>query len=170
MPTLIGIHAPSGSGKTTLLTAVIPHLRRLGLRVGAVKRSHHHVEPDHPGKDSHRLRQAGAEEVLLVAGGRWALFAEPGERLPLDTLIARLDPALELILVEGFSGAGLPHLRLHRSAVEPQPPPLDEPGLLAVISDIPLAAPCPRLPLDDPQAVARFIYHYHRQHLEEHAR
>ncbi len=167
MSTLIALHGPSGSGKTTLLTAVIPQLRQWGLQVGAVKHSHHRVEPDHPGKDSHRLRQAGAQEVILLAGNRWALFAETGEPPALENLLARLDPELDLVLLEGFSSEGLPHLRLYRAAVEPEPPELHQSGLLAVVTDVPMEAPCPCLPLNDPSQVARFLYHYHRHRLEE---
>ncbi len=162
MPTVIAFTAPSGTGKTTLLTALLPRLRRAGLRVGAVKHSHHRVEWDRPGKDSHRLREAGAEEVLLAAGGRWALFAEPPEPPPFADLLQRLDPSLDLVLVEGFGDEPLPRIRLYRRGVGPMPEWAD-PGLVAVASDVPLAAPVPRLDLNDPGAIARFILEYHRK-------
>jgi len=162
MPTVIAFTAPSGTGKTTLLAALIPRLRRAGLRVGAVKHSHHHIEWDRPGKDSHRLRQAGAEEVLLAAGRRWALFAEPPTPPSFTDLLTRLDPTLDLVLVEGFGDEPLPRIRLHRRGIGP-PPAWNDPRLIAVASDVPLAAPCPCLDLNDPDAIARFILEHHHK-------
>jgi len=59
-PPVLGIAGWSGSGKTTLLERLIPALARRGVRVGVIKQTHHDFELDRPGKDSHRLRQAGA--------------------------------------------------------------------------------------------------------------
>ena len=65
----------SGSGKTTLIESIVPHLIRRGLRVAAVKRSHHDVELDSPGKDSRRIRDAGADPVVLWGPARLTVFA-----------------------------------------------------------------------------------------------
>ena len=50
-PALVCAVGKSGSGKTTLLEALIPELRALGLRVGAVKHDAHQFDIDVPGKD-----------------------------------------------------------------------------------------------------------------------
>ncbi len=57
---VLGFVAASGTGKTTLLTQLIPILKQNGLRIGLIKHSHHDFEIDQPGKDSFRLRKAGA--------------------------------------------------------------------------------------------------------------
>ena len=59
-PPLLGFCAFSGTGKTTLLTHLIPELSTLGLKIGLVKHAHHLFDIDHPGKDSFKLRKAGA--------------------------------------------------------------------------------------------------------------
>ena len=63
---VLGFVATSGTGKTTLLTRLLPLLKARGLRCGVVKHSHHDFAIDIPGKDSYRLREAGADQVMLA--------------------------------------------------------------------------------------------------------
>jgi len=159
---IVGFAAYSGTGKTTLLRRLIPELRARGLRVGVVKHAHHDFDIDTPGKDSYELRKAGAGEVLVASGRRWALMVETeGEGDPdLQTLLHRLDPAaLDLVLVEGFKHARLPKIELHRPLLgKPLLYPHD-PHILAVASDAPLAQPLflPLLDLNAPTAIADFL-------------
>ncbi len=161
---LIGFAAWSGTGKTTLISALIPLLAARGLRVAVVKHAHHAVEFDRPGKDSHRLRCAGAERVLVASARRWAMFAERREaREPeLVAELARLDPSdLDLVLVEGFKSAEISKIELHRPSLgRPLLYPQDA-RIAAVACDAPLPAGAPQPPalldLNDPAAIADFV-------------
>ncbi|KAF0120612.1 MAG: molybdopterin-guanine dinucleotide biosynthesis protein B, partial [Xanthobacteraceae bacterium] len=73
---VVGLAGWSGAGKTTLLTRVIPVLVARGLKVSTLKHAHHAFDIDHPGKDSFEHRAAGAGEVLIASGKRWALLHE----------------------------------------------------------------------------------------------
>ncbi len=73
---VIGLAGWSGAGKTTLLKRAIPHLLEQGLRISVIKHAHHGFDLDVPGKDSWIHREAGAEEVLVSSGVRWALMHE----------------------------------------------------------------------------------------------
>src|SRR3981189_3747180 len=66
----------SGSGKTTLVERLIPQLRAKGLVVSMVKHAHHEFDIDQAGKDSHRHREAGCQEVMVTSAVRWALMHE----------------------------------------------------------------------------------------------
>ena len=89
---LLGFVAWSGTGKTTLLERLIPLLGQRGLRLGVLKHTHHHFDMDKPGKDSHRLRQAGARQVMAASSLRHALICETPEQEPsLEVLLARFD-------------------------------------------------------------------------------
>ena len=74
--TILALVGWSGSGKTTLLTALLSLLTAEGLRVSTAKHAHHSVDPDQPGKDSYRHREAGAAEVMLATRERFMLFHE----------------------------------------------------------------------------------------------
>ena len=69
---VLGFAAYSGTGKTTLLKQLLPLLRKQGLRIGMIKHTHHDFDIDQPGKDSYELRKAGASEMLVASGRRWA--------------------------------------------------------------------------------------------------
>ena len=76
---LIGFCAFSGTGKTTLLTKLIPLLNQQGIRLAVIKHAHHNFDVDHEGKDSYKLRHAGAAQMLISSSRRWALMTELDE-------------------------------------------------------------------------------------------
>ena len=68
---LLGFAAFSGTGKTTLLEQLIPKLNQANIRVAMVKHTHHEkFDIDKPGKDSYRLRKAGAQQMLVASAKR----------------------------------------------------------------------------------------------------
>ena len=73
---VLGFAAYSGTGKTTLLEKLIPLLKARSIKVALIKHAHHDVDVDTPGKDTYRLRHAGANPVLLATRKRWALMVE----------------------------------------------------------------------------------------------
>ena len=91
---IFGLAGWSGSGKTTLMTALIPEFVVRGITVSTIKHAHHAFDVDQPGKDSWRHRQAGAQEVMVASGRRWALMHElRGAPEPaLDELAGADDP------------------------------------------------------------------------------
>ncbi|MCE1241430.1 MAG: molybdopterin-guanine dinucleotide biosynthesis protein B [Azonexaceae bacterium] len=155
---IFGIAGWSGSGKTTLLEKLIPRLIARGLKVSVIKHAHHGFDIDKPGKDSWRHREAGAGEVMLASGSRWALMHEcRNEPEPvLADLVARLAPC-DLVLVEGFKQEPVPKLEVHRPANGKPPLFAERDDIVAVACDEPIAAPIPVLPLNDIDAVADFV-------------
>lgn len=155
---VFGIAGWSGSGKTTLLEKLIPALIARGLKVSVIKHAHHGFDIDKPGKDSWRHREAGAAEVMLACGTRWALMhecrAEPEPQLA--DLLARLAPC-DLVLVEGFKQEPVPKLEVHRPAHGKPPLFAERDDIVAVASDEAIAATIPVLPLNDIAALADFI-------------
>ncbi len=80
---VLGVAAWSGTGKTTLLEQLLPRLREMGLSVAVIKHAHHQFDVDQPGKDSYKLRSAGATPMLIASRQRFALMQEtPGQEEP----------------------------------------------------------------------------------------
>lgn len=94
----------SGAGKTTLLVALIEHYRGEGLRVGAIKHTHHPLNEENRG-DTARFRAAGAEPVILARISEAVIFRQSGtERVTFThprELLAHFR-GLDVVLVEGF--------------------------------------------------------------------
>ena len=156
---IFGLAGWSGSGKTTLMVRLLPVLVERGLRVSTMKHAHHEFEIDTPGKDSFEHRVAGAAEVLITGGKRWALMHENrGQPEPtLEQLVARMAP-VDLLLIEGFKYHGHPKLEVHRPAVGKPLLCRDDPHVVAVASDAPVAGlTVPLIDLDDINGIADFI-------------
>ncbi len=159
---LLGFAAASGTGKTTLLTQLLPLLNQAGLRVGLIKHSHHDFEIDHVGKDSFRLRQAGAMPVVLVSQYRRAIieeFSNPIEPKLIDQ-IALFNPSdIDLILVEGFRNDAFAKIELHRADLHKPLLYLNDAHVIAVATDTLLTTDLPQLNLNQPADIADFILH-----------
>jgi molybdopterin-guanine dinucleotide biosynthesis adapter protein len=160
---ILGFAAFSGTGKTTLLKALIPLLKRAGLRIGAIKHSHHAFEVDHPGKDSFELRAAGATPVMITSSKRRAIITEremPGEPRLAEELRHFDTTGLDLILVEGFRSERYPKIELHRATLGKPLLFPDDDTIIAFAADDanPVnPAPIPHLDLNDPERIAGFI-------------
>ena len=159
---VLGFAAFSGSGKTTLLERVIPQLRMRGVRLALVKHSHHDFEMDKPGKDSHRLRKAGAEQVLLASPWRTAWIREGDGRTEpvLGELLEHLDTrGLDIVLVEGFRHEPIPKIEIHRPSLGTPLLCKQDRRILALACDEKPteSVAVPLLDLNDPGAVAGWI-------------
>jgi molybdopterin-guanine dinucleotide biosynthesis protein B len=155
---VIGLAGWSGAGKTTLLTRAIPLLLQQGLRVSVIKHAHHGFDVDVPGKDSWLHRQAGAEEVLVSSGRRWALMHElrgaPEPALP--ELLSKLSP-VDLVIIEGYKADPHPKIEVHRAA---NGKPLlfpDDRRIVAIASDVEIETVLPVIDLDDITAIAALL-------------
>jgi molybdopterin molybdotransferase len=156
---IYGVIGWKNAGKTGLMERLVAEIRARGFNVSTIKHAHHAFDLDHPGKDSHRHRQAGAREVLLASHKRWALLHELGDapEPPLSHLLDKLAPA-DLVLVEGYKRDTHAKIEVFR---EPAGHELIQPGdptVRAVAADVALAAlPVPVFDLNDTRAIADFI-------------
>lgn len=158
----------SGVGKTTLLTRLIPLLNARGLRISVIKHAHHSFDIDHPGKDSYRLRESGAVQMLLGSRHRWALMTELSrirEQQPEESGLAELLPQIDatlvdLILVEGFKGEPIPKIEVHRPDMNKPLISTHDHHVIAIASDAAVATNLPVLDLNKPEEIATFILNW----------
>ncbi|QEM69549.1 molybdopterin-guanine dinucleotide biosynthesis protein B [Geobacter sp. FeAm09] len=156
----ISFVAKSGTGKTTLLEKVIAELKSRGYRIGVIKHDAHQFDIDHPGKDSHRLTQAGADTMLITSPEKLAMIKKHEASPPIEELIAAYFGDVDLVLTEGFKKSSLPKIEVHRrerSATLLCRGEEHDPTLLAVASDEPLQVDVPVLDLNNPSQIADFV-------------
>jgi molybdopterin-guanine dinucleotide biosynthesis protein MobB len=158
---LLGFAAFSGTGKTTLLEKLIPTLVEKGMRIALIKHSHHNIEMDKPGKDSYRLRKAGASQVVLSGTHRSIFFCEykeRGESKLCDQLALLQTDKLDLVLVEGYRDELFPKIELHRSKLnKPFLFPNDNNIIALVCDKTMLECKLPQFQFEDLDALSFFI-------------
>lgn len=101
-PGVVHVIGASDSGKTTLIEQLIPRLRAKGMRIGTVKHAHHGFEMDHPGKDSRRHVQAGADATAVISPERAAWIMRTPEECSIEEAVSPMAGRVDLVLVEGF--------------------------------------------------------------------
>ena len=155
-PPIVSIVGKSNSGKTTLIERLIPALKARGYRIATIKHAGHAFDVDRPGKDSHRHKAAGAAAVMVASAGRIALVKDVIEP-SLDDLAAYLQDA-DLIITEGYKRADKPKIEICRRQRSPAPLCLDDPNLVALVTDAAGATgTAPVFGLDDIEALADFL-------------
>ncbi|EKO3437539.1 bifunctional molybdopterin-guanine dinucleotide biosynthesis adaptor protein MobB/molybdopterin molybdotransferase MoeA [Vibrio fluvialis] len=159
---LLGFAAYSGTGKTTLLEALVPKLTAAGLRLGILKHAHHNFDVDKPGKDSYRLRKAGASQMLIASRNRFALMTEtPDAEAEFDYLLQRFDAQqLDVILVEGCKNIAFPKIELHRAEIGKQWLYPNDDNIIAIAADETVESSLPQMNINDLDAIAKFVLDY----------
>lgn len=156
---VFGIAGFKNSGKTTLIVDLIRHFVGRGLRVATLKHAHHAFDIDHPGKDSHLHRAAGASQVIVASRRRWAQIVELGDTPEpgLSALLARIE-GVDLVLIEGYKHGPHPRLELRRADAPARELVAEDPGICAIVADFPVAsAPVPVIHRSEVAAIAELI-------------
>jgi molybdopterin-guanine dinucleotide biosynthesis protein MobB len=154
---IISFVAKSGTGKTTLLEKVIKELKNRGLRIAVIKHAHE-FEIDHPGKDSWRHAQAGADIVAVSSEDKFALIEKRQKEMTLDEIASRISD-VDLILTEGYKKENNPKIKVIRSEVDTEF--LSKPEeLIAIASDVKFDIGIPCYHIDDAKGIAAEIQDY----------
>ncbi len=154
-----GVTGWKNAGKTGLTERLVTEITARGFSVSTIKHAHHATEIDHPGRDSYRHREAGAQEVLVSSPVRWAIMHELREAAepPLEELLERLSP-VDLVLIEGYKREPHPKVEAHRAETGRGLLAPNNKTIRAVASDVPMeVGNLPIFDLDDTTAVADFI-------------
>ncbi len=155
---IYGIVGWKNAGKTTLMERLVSEIASRGFSVSTIKHAHHVFDVDRPGKDSFRHREAGAQEVLIASGARWALMHElrDTEEPPLEALLARMSP-VDLILIEGYKRDSHDKVEAYRAETGAPLIGAGDPTVKAIATSDQVEAAQPLLPLDEPKVIADFI-------------
>lgn len=156
-PAVVSVVAKSKTGKTTLLESLIPHLKSHDLNVGVLKHHSHLSSFDTPGKDTHRLAEAGADVVVGASPVQVATFRRESGSDNLEAVIADHFAGTDLVLTEGYKRGPYPKIEVHRSARSDVL--LCSPGeMIALVTDREWPLAVPQFGLDDvPQLAVHLV-------------
>lgn len=157
MVPIISIVGASNSGKTTLLEKIITALTVRGYRVAAVKHDIHGFDVDHEGKDSWRLKRAGADAVIISSPKKVAIIQDVIRDQTLEELSNRFKLEVDIILSEGYKKGPYPKIEVFREGYCAEHLCKPEDNLIAIVSDIPLKVGVPCINIDDPDTLVDFI-------------
>jgi molybdopterin-guanine dinucleotide biosynthesis protein B len=159
-PAIFGIAGWKNSGKTGLAVRLVTELTARGYRVSTVKHAHHDFDIDKIGADSWRHREAGAHEVTIVSGTRFAIMHElRGAPEPsFEDILARLSPC-DLVLIEGYKREPIPKIEARRlEAKNREPLAPGDPHILAIAADHAVDdSGLPVFDLDNTALIADFV-------------
>lgn len=157
---IFGISGWKNSGKTGLAVRLVEEFTRRGYRISTIKHAHHDFDIDKVGADSYRHRQAGATEVVIVSGTRFAIMHElRGAAEPsFEEILARIGPC-DLVLIEGYKREAVPKIEARRlDAKNREPLAPTDPHIVAIAADHPVDdTTLPVFDLDDTIAIADFV-------------
>jgi len=145
-PAVLAVSGSKGCGKTALLAALIPVLKKRGLKVGVIRQADAPAAVD---TDTALLHDAGAEGVAVFTVDRYLLTEQ--FRLNEQDLLALFERhGYDLVLLEGFNDSGWSKIEVIRKAVSSESVAFQP---LAVVGDVPGAD----FALDDTRALADWI-------------
>ena len=157
---VFGISGWKNSGKTGLAVRIVTELTERGYRVSTIKHAHHDFDIDKVGADSWRHRQAGAHEVTIVSGTRFAIMHElRGAPEPsFHDILARIAPC-DLVIIEGYKYEAVPKIEARRlESANRAPLAPTDPNIIAIAADHAVTdTALPVFDLDDTSAIADFI-------------
>jgi molybdopterin-guanine dinucleotide biosynthesis protein B len=155
---VIGVIGASALGRSPLVEDLIASLRLDGFTVSTIKRAPDGFDIDRPGKMCYARREAGCREVMLVGDRRLVLMQEfrTDPAPALETLIARLQP-VDVVIVEGFQTARVPTIEICVPASGRPPRWPNNPHVVALVTDEPIAAPLPRFAVPDIAGLTDFV-------------
>lgn len=101
-PPVVSVVGKSDAGKTTLLEKLIAELKKRDFKVGVIKHDAHSFDIDHPGKDSYRLKKAGADVGIISSPAKVSIIRDVPEDLPVFELRDRFLMDMDIVLTEGY--------------------------------------------------------------------
>lgn len=157
----------SGTGKTTLLIKVVEELTKRSIKVSVLKHDGHKFQMDKEGKDTYRLKEAGAYSVSISNNSKYAMISDTDHRLSFYELMEILPKGIDIVLGEGFKDDVVPKILIHRKEISE----LDknkvnlygiERNIIAVATDSPEEFPkdIPIFNINDYLGVTDFITNY----------
>lgn len=145
--------------KSELVRRLVVELVGRGLTVSTIKRVSDAVDLERQGSGTWKHRAAGAAEVMIASASRFALLHEmpPNTTEPkVSDLLSRMTP-VDIVLLDGFRRSNYPKIEVVPAGQDKALLALADPMVLAITSDLSIAADVPCLAISDIGALADFV-------------
>ena len=152
---IISFVGKSNCGKTTYLEKLIAEMKQRGYKLAVIKHDAHGFDIDHPGKDTWRHAQAGADVVCISSPRKMALIKKVDREMSLAELAGSFT-GVDIIFTEGYKQEGTIKIEVFRQAVCEKPLFSGE-DLLAMVSDTVVYNEVPTFDPVDVVAMAGFL-------------
>ncbi len=153
---VISVVGRSNVGKTTFLEKLIAELKARGYKLAIIKHNVHDFEIDHPGRDTYRHAQAGADTVIIASVHKMAMVKRLEAEIPIQEVIAMAGLGHDLILTEGYKRGPFPKIEVSRKEVATELI-CSEDELIALVTDNSFKMDKPHFSLGDAKGVADFL-------------
>ncbi|MCC8142398.1 MAG: molybdopterin-guanine dinucleotide biosynthesis protein B [Lachnospiraceae bacterium] len=159
-PRIFAISGVKNSGKTTLIESLIPAFADMGWSVAVLKHDAHGFDPDVPGTDTYRQRQAGACGTAIFSDDLSMVVRRESTS---ERALINAFPDADLILLEGFKWTDYPKIEIVRDG-NSESPVSDTATLAGIATDVRGAdgfpPDIPVFDLNQPERIAQFIWDY----------
>lgn len=152
----------SGSGKTTLVIKVISYIKSKGYKIAALKHDGHSFEMDKEGKDTYRMKQAGADCIAIASNSKLAVISDTPKRFNFHELMKQIPVDVDIIIGEGFKDEDIPKILVHRKGNNKPNLYNEERNIIAVATDDlkEFTNVCNVFHIDDYEKIAEYIINY----------
>lgn len=154
---IVSVVGYSNCGKTTYLEKLIPELSARGYKICAVKHDVHGFDIDIPGKDSYRLKAAGAHTALISSPSKIAVISDVERDMTLSELSDRFINGVDIIITEGYKSDIHPKIEVFRKGLRDDLLCKGDDTLFAVAADVEVETNVPVISIDDAKGMADLI-------------
>ncbi|MCX7966436.1 MAG: molybdopterin-guanine dinucleotide biosynthesis protein B [Syntrophorhabdaceae bacterium] len=157
IPSIIAIVGTSKVGKTTLIERLIPKFKEKGIEVAVIKHHPHDFDIDIPGKDTHRLKTAGAKTTIISSPKKIAMVSDVKKEIMPYEIVKKFIDDVDLVIVEGYKREKIPKIEVFRNKRDAKPVCANDPHLIAFATDKHFPSDKPVFLLNDVEGIAQFI-------------
>lgn len=130
---VVAICGVKNTGKSTVIEQLLPILTGRGHKVAVIKHDAHDFEPDVPGTDTYRYKQAGAYGTAIYSKSKFMLVKDDSG-MTAECLMEQF-PEANLIIIEGLKYSHFPKIELVRGIVSEEAV-CDPATVVAYVSDV----------------------------------
>ena len=132
-PKVFCVSGLKNTGKTTLICNLLPLFINDGYKVAVIKHDGHDFEIDHPGTDSAKFSEAGAEQSIIFSAKKYAVLGN--KAVAIEELLQYCQ-ACDYVIVEGLKNSAYPKFEVMCEQIT-NVPICDDKTVLALVADNP---------------------------------